>query len=424
MHQKLNDKFIKFLMTLVVLIDFMGVAIVVVLFPNVFLDTHSTLFSSAWSPSDRLIALGLCLAIYPLGQFFGSSIFGKLSDTYGRKAILSWTIFGTFVGFILSATSMQIASFSLLFFSRLFTGLCAGNVAVAQASLVDISDENTKAKNLSLSQMAMGSAYVIGPVIGAILADSNLINWFGPSVPFWFFAGILAIEFVLLIIFYQDTRAQHMKVTINFLEGFQQIYNALTDKKLSNAFCVWFLFVCGWWLFESFMPAFLYEKFNFNTTNIGYLLGFNGALYAGFQYAVIQRIAHKISSQNMVIYSAPVTGLAIISMAYATNSFQLYTAMIIFVLSMGFCIPGLITSISNMAKQEEQGQVMGMIGSVQAMATVIVMSLGGYIHSLNINITIIAGGVLIVLSSVLFILKCLNNKPTRNNILMQAPERQ
>jgi MFS family permease len=317
---------------------------------------------------------------------------------------------------------MQIASFYLLFISRLFTGLCAGNVAVAQASLVDISDENTKAKNLSLSQMAMGSAYVIGPVIGAILADSNLVNWFGPSVPFWFFAGILAIEFTLLIIFYQDTRLKHLKVTINFLEGFQQIYNALTDKKLSNAFCVWFLFVSGWWLFESFMPAFLYEKFNFNTTNIGYLLGFNGALYATFQYLVIQRIAHKISPVKMVIYSAPVTGLAIISMAYAASSFQLYSAMIVFVLAMGFCIPGLITSISNMAKKEDQGQVMGMIGSVQAMATVIVMSLGGYIHSLNINITIIAGGVLIILSSIIFTVKCLNNIPNRKSILMQVQE--
>lgn len=421
MNKILNKQFIKFFMTMVVLIDFMGVAIVVVLFPHIFLDSNTTIFSSTWSQPDRLLALGLCLATYPLGQFFGSSLFGALSDSYGRKLILGWTILGTFIGYVLSATSIHMASFGLLFASRLFTGLCAGNVAVAQASLVDISTEQTKAKNLSLAQMAMGSAYVIGPVIGAILSDSSVINWFGPSVPFWFFAGLLIVEFSLLVIFYQDTQLQHMKVKINLLNGIQQFYNALTGRQLRGAFYVWFLFVSGWWLFESFMPVFLYEKFNISTSSIGYLLGFNGALYAAFQYVVVQRIADKINPERMFVYSAPIAGLAIISIAYAANTVQLYMSMIVFVLSMGFCIPGLISSISNMGRKEDQGQIMGMVGSVQALATVIVMAVGGYIHSLNINITIIGGGMLMSLSSLLFVGLFLNKgkKDLSKNMLNQ-----
>ncbi|VEG92518.1 MFS transporter [Legionella spiritensis] len=416
MNKNSNDKFIKFLMTLVVLIDFMGVAIVVVLFPHIFLDQESLLFSSAWEHADKLIALGACLAVYPLGQFFGSSIFGKLSDYYGRKAILGWTLLGTLSGFVLSAVSIEIGSFILLFMSRLLTGLCAGNVAVAQASLADISTDETKAKNLSLAQMAMGSAYVIGPVIGAFLADSTVVSWFNPSIPFIFFSGILCVELMLLVLYYKDTSPVNNRIKLNFFEGIQQISSALTDKKTGGVFTVWFLFVAGWWLFESFMPSFIFEKFNFNTSDIGILLGFNGALYASFQYLVIQKIASKISPIKMVIFATPVSGLAIISIAFAMNIFQLYSAMIVFVLSMGFCIPGLITSISNMVKTEDQGQIMGMIGSIQALSTVIVMLSGGYIHGFNMNTTIVGGGILVLFSWFIFAILSMNKTAKKEEI--------
>lgn len=397
-----NEQFVKFLMTLVVLMDFMGMAIVVVIFPDLFLGENTLLFSSNWSHGDKLIALGACLAIYPLGQFFGSSIFGKLSDFHGRRVVLGWTLLGTLGGYIISAIGIELGSYSLLFISRLITGLFAGNVAVAQATLVDISTEETKTKNLSLSQMAMGSAYVIGPVFGAILTDTNVINWFGPSVPFLFFAGILCLELCLVVFCYKNTNSKKIAVAINLFDGMQQIYRALTARKIRSAFSVWFFFVAGWWLFESFMPSFLLERFNFSTSTIGLLLAFNGALYAIFQYAVVQRIANKINPIRMVVFFTPLTGLAIISMAYVTNTHQLYMAMIVFVLAMGFCIPGLITSISNMAEDNEQGQMMGMIGSVQALATVLVMFAGGYIHALNINSTTIGGGCLIIISWLIF----------------------
>ncbi|KTD62113.1 MFS transporter [Legionella spiritensis] len=416
MNKNSNEKFIKFLMTLVVLIDFMGVAIVVVLFPHIFLDQESLLFSSAWEHADKLIALGACLAVYPLGQFFGSSIFGKLSDYYGRKTILGWTLLGTLSGFVLSAVSIEIGSFILLFMSRLLTGLCAGNVAVAQASLADISTDETKAKNLSLAQMAMGSAYVIGPVIGAFLADSTVVSWFNPSIPFIFFSGILCVELMLLVLYYKDTSPANNRIKLNFFEGIQQISSALTDKKTGGVFTVWFLFVAGWWLFESFMPSFIFEKFNFNTSDIGILLGFNGALYASFQYLVIQKIASKISPIKMVIFATPVSGLAIISIAFAMNIFQLYSAMIVFVLSMGFCIPGLITSISNMVKTEDQGQIMGMIGSIQALATVIVMLSGGYIHGFNMNTTIVGGGILVLFSWFIFAILSMNKTAKKEEV--------
>lgn len=398
-------------LTTIILFDFMGMAAVVVLFPNLLLNS-SEIFSSAWSINIRLILMGALLAIYPLGQVIGASALGKLSDYHGRKNLLMLTLFGTAIGFSLSAVATILNSFLVLFLSRLLSGLCAGNVAIAQASLLDISVPETKAKNISFGQMAMGSAYIVGPVLGAWLSDPKVFTWFNMSTPFWFFSLVFLGLLGLTTLIYQDTLRERKSEKINLLEGIEQIYSAMTSQYLGRAFLVWLVFVSGWWLFESFMPTFILESFHFNTTQIGRLLAFNGALYAGFQYAVVQRVAHKLQPKYMIQYSTLFAGVAIISIAFTSNSLQLYTAMSLFVMAMGFAIPGIITYISDLAGEDDQGQVMGMVNSIQAMATVIVMMAGGFLNSLNFNITVLAGGGLVGLSGLIFMLssRCKSQK--------------
>ncbi len=395
---------IKWFLTLLILIDFMGVATVVVIFPHLFLSPTSALFTHYWSEGARLMLMGFFLAIYPLGQFFGAAILGKLSDHYGRQKILYFSIAGTLIGFILSAISVMIGAAILLFISRLIAGLCAGNVAVAQAGLADLSvDEKSKTRNITYGQMAMGSAYIIGPVLGGVLSNSKMLPWFDSSTPFWFFSILLLIMLVLTKVVYTETLKEKIAVKLNLSEHIKDIYLAFANIDLRFNFIVWFVFVSGWWLFEAYMPAFLYQKFIFNTTEIGNLLAFNGALYAAFQYFVVRPTTQYISPRMMVKGGCLLAGLAIMAMAVVTNKFQLYIAMIIFVTSMGYAIPGLITCISNQVSAEKQGQVMGMIGSIQAVATVLVMLSGGFINAANDNFTVIGGGLLVLISWLIFL---------------------
>lgn len=407
-------------LVLVALIDFMGLGVVVTVFPHLLLENATGIFPSDWTYNYRLTLLGIFLAIYPLGQFFGAAILGRLSDIHGRKKIMLITLLGTIIAFLASGYAIYIGSALLLFISRAFSGLCAGNIAVAQASMSDISTKATKTKNLTLIQIALGLAWVIGPPSGGWLTNVSIAGLTGFITPFLFIAILLIILLLYTLFGYQETLKSRSKDKVNFLSGLKQIGEAYSHPTFRIAFVIWSVFVAGWWLFEAFLPAYLLHIFKFSSGEIGTFLASMGATYALFQYLVVRPISKKVRPENMVRYSLVLSGISVIAITFVHSVVLLHIFITLFVTSMGFALPGLITSISNLAPEHQQGKIMGTISSVQALATVLVMAIGGYLDSVNIVVTVIGGGLLLLISWVLFFC-CFhkNSKASDANVLRE-----
>jgi len=393
----------------VTLIDFMGLGIVVTIFPKLLLDPSSYLLPASWKYASKLTALGLFLAIYPLGQFFGAAILGKLSDHAGRKKLLIVTLIGTMIGFLVSGLAIAIQSALILFISRLFSGLFAGNIAIVQAGLADISpDEKTKNRNFSLFQVALGVSWVFGPPMGGWLSSSSLCSWFNYTTPFWAISILLSIILLITIFYFRESLQNPSRDKIEVLGGIKQIYRAFFMPKLKIVFIIWFILVSGWWLFEAFLPTYLLQNFHFKPSQIGNFLAFMGATYALFQVLVVQRFS-SLKPTAMVKGSLLIAGASVIGIAFVHSTLALHIVVVLFVTSMGFALPGVIISISNLANAAEQGQVMGMISSIQAIATVIMMMLGGWLESFGLGVTVIGGGTLLITAWVMFML-CFHKK--------------
>src|SRR5512138_623634 len=139
----------------IVLVDLMGLSIIVPLLP---------LFAARFGATPFIV--GILQATYPMMQFLGAPILGRLSDRFGRKPVLIASQLGTLAGFVLLGFANTLW---LLFLSRIIDGLSGANISTAQAAIADRTNERTRTQGLGLVGAAFGVGFVLGPIIAYVV---------------------------------------------------------------------------------------------------------------------------------------------------------------------------------------------------------------------------------------------------------------
>ena len=147
----------------IVFVDLLGLSIIIPLLP---------LYAARFSATPMVI--GILQATYPLMQFIGAPILGRLSDRFGRKPVLVVSQIGTLAGFILLGFANTL---TLLFISRIIDGLSGANISTAQAAIADSTNDKTRTQGLGLIGAAFGMGFVLGPVIAFIVLATTGQNY-------------------------------------------------------------------------------------------------------------------------------------------------------------------------------------------------------------------------------------------------------
>lgn len=232
-------------------IDMLGIGIVIPVLGHLFLDA-SGILPGEHALSVRTFLLGLLIASYPLAQFFGAPLLGALSDRHGRKKILVLSLIGTFIGYVLFAYAILTRNLVLLFVSRILDGFTGGNISTVMSSIADISEHKDKAKNFGIIGMAFGLGVIFGPMIGGILADSTVVSWFNPSIPFFFAAFLTLVNILMVSTLFKETLVTRIHTEINLFTGFKNIGKALAMRNLRTMFIVMFLLTFGFNFYTQF----------------------------------------------------------------------------------------------------------------------------------------------------------------------------
>jgi EmrB/QacA subfamily drug resistance transporter len=129
-------------------------------------------------------------ASYLLAATVTGPVFGRLSDTYGRKPIYLTGIFLFLLGSMLAGTSETMAG---LIAFRTLQGLGAGAVQPVAITIVgDIFELESRARVQGLFGAVWGISAVLGPAVGGLLTDYISWRWvFYINLPFGLAAAAL-----------------------------------------------------------------------------------------------------------------------------------------------------------------------------------------------------------------------------------------
>ena len=147
------------------------------------------------------LVIGLLFASFSLSQLVASPILGDLSDRWGRRPILIFSLLGTVVSFVMLALA---TSLSMLFAARIVDGLSGGNITTARAYIADITTEENRAKAFGLLGAAFGLGFIVGPGLGAALSHLSY------TAPIWAAAVITVVATAVAFFWLPETvhRAQ------------------------------------------------------------------------------------------------------------------------------------------------------------------------------------------------------------------------
>ena len=161
-----------------VMIDAMGIGLIMPVMPELIQEVSGGTIASAaiWG--------GVLTTSFAAMQFLFGPMIGRLSDAYGRRPVLLVSLLVMAADYAVMALA---GSIWILLAGRIVGGITAATYSTANAYMADISSPKEKAANFGLVGAGFGVGFVLGPMLGGLLAE------YGTRAPFWA-AGALALS--------------------------------------------------------------------------------------------------------------------------------------------------------------------------------------------------------------------------------------
>jgi DHA1 family tetracycline resistance protein-like MFS transporter len=349
----------------VVFMDMIGFGFIIPLIPD-----YITRFGGAPALA------GLLAAVYALGQFFAAPIVGRLSDKYGRKPLLLFSIGGTFLSLLLLGFSRSLI---LVFIARLLDGLTGGNITVAQSYIVDITDEKNRARGLGLIGMAFGLGFILGPLFGGLLST------FGLAVPAFFAAGIAFLNLLLITFKLPESltveRKEKALLRPRRVLNFKVLMAILRRQGTGTVLLMTLLYSFAFILFESMFAIFVADRLGLDSRSRGFLLAYVGLLVALVQGGLVGFLVKKFDERKLTALSVIVAALSML--LYSFSNSVIYLVIMLFPLSIASGITSTLlrTLLTKSVPHEEAGGTLGLSSSAESLNRVIAPMVGSFLFA-------------------------------------------
>ncbi|NCT02014.1 TCR/Tet family MFS transporter [Candidatus Parcubacteria bacterium] len=397
----MREKRILTILFVTLLLDVIGIGILIPLVPALFTDnTAPTFMLTGYSIGEQYFIAGLMTALFGIMQFLAAPLLGDLSDTYGRKKLLTLGVGVLAVAQLLFAAGIAIVSLPLLFISRLVAGVAGANFSIVQATIADVTEPKHRARNFGLIGGAFGLGFILGPLIGGYIVALTG----NPALPF-LFAGLLGVVNLVFITFMLP-ETHHVRTVAGKFSVFKAFHNikiAYLDVDTRPLYTVSFLQMLGFGIHTSFSAVFLEYRYGFSEADTGTYFATVGVCIVLSQIFVVRFANARYSERAILRFAFPLLALSLFAQMVVFNVWLLYALIPFMSAAMSLITTNLPALISKGVSANRQGAALGINGSFQALSQGIAPLLGSGIAAvLGIPIIYVMAGGLVLFAYVLF----------------------
>jgi MFS family permease len=374
------------------------------------------------------IVYGILAAMYPTFQLVGAPILGRWSDIYGRKKVLLISHGGTLIGWIIFLVALFLPVENLfninsslfgtfvitlpllvLFFARFIDGITGGNVSVANAYLVDVSSDENRSKNFGKMAISSNLGFIAGPALAEILS-ATIYEEILPVLAALFLSLITLLVISLAL---KESKSQSPVIQVPNNESIRKVfaheckecYQTVNPKKLkfqdvfklkhiSFLIVLYFFIFLGFNIFYTSFPIYAVDGLKWSVTEMGIFYAVLSGIMVLVQGPILRKALKKFSEEKLVIIGSMILGTNFI-LFVSNDNILIYGAAILFAIGNGLMWPSFMSILSKTTGNEYQGFIQGVASSFGSLASIVGLTIGGFLYNLIGGATFLISAVII-----------------------------
>src|SRR5436189_3214085 len=339
-----------------VMLDMLALGLIAPVLPKLILNF---LGGNATSAANWI---GIFGTVFALMQFFFSPVLGVLSDKFGRRPVILLSNLGLGLDYIVMALSPPIG---WLFVGRVISGITASSIPTAMAYIADVVPKEKRAGAFGMIGVAFGVGFILGPGIGAPLAD------FSPRLPFWVAAGFSLANWLYGYIFVPESlRYEHRKeFTFRRANPVGSLALLRSHPELSKLATLQFLAYISHEVFVIWALYAIY-RYTWSQTMIGASLAVVGIFTAAISGGLTGRVVAWLGERR-TLYIGQFFGALGMVIAGLARTGIVYMASIPVISLWNISFPAAQGMMTHRVSEREQGELQGAIQSLRSIAFVI-----------------------------------------------------
>ena len=337
--------------------------------------------------------IGLSAAAFSVMQLLFSPIWGRLSDSYGRKPIILISLLGSALTIWLYGLCTQLWMFYL---TRAFAGaLASATFPTAMAYIGDTTSEEDRGSGMGMVNAAMYTGMMVGPSLSGWLAGVSL------NLPFYTGSGLAVLLLVAVQFLLPESLPVEQRGKIIGLKGLGspnlgEMWNAVRGPS-GYLFFLSFLLSFGLNCFWSVFGMYALYRFGFGPGPVGTIMAFIGVGSAGVQLFLVGPLTERWGENLLIRVSLFSSALGFVVMLLAGDFTSLLITSTLFVMANSLARP-LVTTLISKAATGGQGQAMGLNNSFMSLGQTVGPTWAGYSLDFNQLLPFTSGAVIMLIS--------------------------